>query len=540
MSASISRGSRRQVSKFNRKYRKQTEDFFAGRSKVISALGNYRDVVGTFKNQLNRHQRKYDDMTHHSTVRNDYAHLFQPSDDIFDSSGQTGDGRRPQFKDLEMLAFERVGIGRYFTQLFAGKCVRTGFDLYAWDNNLKRHKEMMINLLRAKFFTEQIHWVTSELIYGTSFLLKYWTAHDKFHLPPPKTPPRAYKAFPPTYLTPFNIVDTDMLWEDPSRWEFYGGKYKTARIHPDRVEILCTRPNPNSWIGYSIFEPIYLSASAYMNLIINGAKMTAKWSNVVTSFQMNVPNPSLKMYREFQELIEDMKANLTFVIAKDEKIEFHDTKIGAGLNEFAEILKQDMAAGTGLPLNQTYGRAESGGMGDGGAIMSKQGELETCSNYQADLADNFWALFDQYWDVGEEFLKFRLDFQKSDRSRYEEEQLQWGTELIKAQVEQAKFANLQAAIELQFKLDHPETMIGDQNGGTPGDQTGAGGKKEGNDKEKPERPGNGSAKKEKELTISKDFAGFNDLKEANSIYINNKMRELNLFKPRVIDAEWRR
>ena len=482
-----------------------------------------RSQLGRFQDNLFRHQQRYTKEEHHSKVISDFEAFFEPSNNIFSNSGATGGNERPSFADLEALANERIGIGRYFTSLFAGKCVRNGWDYYDWENNLIRHPEIFKSYYKAKFFTEQIFWVKYELVYGISFMLKYWTAHDKFHLPPPKKPPIAYKALPPTYIIPTNIGETDMLWEDQARWKFRGGKYNTAEIHPNRVEILCTRPNPNDWIGWSIFESIYLSACAYMNLIVGGLKMIAKAGTVATAFTMNVPNPSLAMYRQFEKLVNEMKANLTFILGKDETIQFMDTKVGSGLAELGEFLKEDMCAGTGLPLNQVYGRADGGGLNGAGALISKQGELETMANYQADLADNYWELTNRYWDVEDEFVKFRLDYQKSDRARYEEEGMQWQNEILKAQFETIKLQNLVTATQLQFAIDNPQ--IADQSGGNIANQSGGG-----NGGQKPGNGGNMNTTKETSLQ---------QISKVNQDFISKNYNVIANFKPRIIDAEFR-
>lgn len=491
-----------------------------GKKDIISHVLKSRNQLGRFQDQLYRHQKKYDSSTHHDRVVKDFQSFYQPSDNIYSSSAQSGNNDRPSFSDLEMLANERTGIGKYFTKTFASKTTRNGFDFYDWNNNLIKKPEVFKSLFQAKFFTEQIHWVNYELIYGTSFLLKYWSDHDKYDTPPPKTPPRAYRAFPPTLMSPANISDTEMLWEDEEKWEFYGGKYKSFKIHPDRIEILNTRPNPYDWIGFSIFEPIYLSACGYMNLIVNSIKMVAKYGNVVTAFTMNVPNPSLEMYNEYKELVESMKANLTFILGKEEEIQFLDTKISNGLMEMAEVFKEDMAAGTGLPLNSVYGRSDGGGLSGAGALISKQTELETMSAYQEDLADNYWQMFDRYWDLDDVFVKFRLDDQKSDRARYEEEVLQWQVEMMKAQVETLKLQNLMTATQLQQQIDHPELMIPDSSGGAPNNSIGSGGNgaKKGNESKK---------------------SGMEKIKKANMDFLSKSMEIYQNFEPRIIDLEFR-
>lgn len=490
-----------------------------GKQKATGIILRNRAQLGIFQDRLFRHQQKYGNDIHHKKVMNDYQSYYEPHNNIYDSAGQTGKNDRPDFTDLEYLSDQRIGIGRYFTSIFAGKTVRNGFDFYDWEGNLKKHPEIMKALYKAKFYTEQIQWVKQELIYGTSFLIKYWSTHDKFEQPPPKKPFIACKAFPPSLLMPSNIWESTQgfLSEDEEKWNFIGGKNRTVSIHKDRVEILNTRPNPYDWIGYSLWESIYLSACAYLNLIINGLKMVAKYSNVVVAYHMPVPNPSLKMYKAFQEIINEMKANFTFVMGKDEKLEFLDSKMGTGLMEFGEFLKEDMAAGTGLPLNQTYGRADGGGLQGAGALISKQGELETISNYQSDLADNYWGMLNRYWDLDEEFVKFRLDYQKSDRARYEEEQMQWQNELLKAQVGQIKMQSLLTAMQAQGLL--PNMAVPDQSGGNIGNQTGG------------MQPANQTGTNQ---------SGLAQISKANQDFINHNQKIIRDFKPPVIDVEFRK
>lgn len=516
--------------------RKRTHDFIEGKSNAISMILQNRKQLGTFQDSLFRHQMMYNDpdkKTHHKKVMADFQQFYEPSNDIFSSSGQTGNNNRPTFEDLEMMADSRIGFGRYATTIFAGKCVRNGWDFYDWEGNLKKHPEIMKSLFRAKFFTEHIQWVKQELVYGASYLMKYWSAHDKFDQPPPNKPPIAYHAFPPSILSPINVWESQQayLTEDDELWNFRGGKGKSVQIHKDRVEILNTRPNPYDYIGYSIFEPIYLSACAYMNLIVNGIKMAAKYGNVITAFKMPVPNPSLKMYREFKDIIDEMKATFTFILGKDEELEFLDTKIGSGLMEFGEFLKEDMAAGTGLPLNSVYGRADGGGLSGAGALVSKQGELETMSNYQADLADNYWLMFDRYWDLEDEFVKFRLDYQKTDSARYEEENMQWQNELLKTQVQTLKLQNLLTAMQAQGMLPNmaPEGEGGEggqDNGGNGGVPNQSGGSI-------PNQTGGSSG------TGMTQINNYNTNK-AQQDFINSNFDIIRNYKVPVIDIEFRK
>jgi len=474
---------------------------------------------------------------HHSRVISDYQEFFSFKDDIYSSSAHSGDNNRPDYKELEMAANERVGVGSNFTTMFARKCGRNWFDLFDWDGNYVRKKRIMKNLYKANFFTEYLQWMRYELIYGTSFLWKIWTSNDskKLDTKPPNTPPRAYKAIPVSYLHPTNLIEGQTIWDDDTKWSFYGGKYRAQKIHQDRIEVLNTRPNPNEWMGYSILEPIWLSISAYFNLIVNSIKMISKFSNVVVAFTMGVPNPSKEMYDEYAELIESMKANFTFVLGQGETLEFIDTKAGKGLMEIGEFFKEDMAAGTGLPLNQVYGRAEGGGLQGAGALVSKQTELETTANYQADVADNIWYLLNQYWDVEDLFVKFRLESQKTDLARYEEEGTQWDNEIRKAQWEGYKLDNLMKAMNFQMRLENPQLMFANQGMNQAQGQTGIGSSNQGQVANQsgaiPIKPKNGNG------VNKKTTSPMQQVQKINKDFINHQLQDLN-FTPRVIDAEF--
>jgi len=512
--------------------RKQTRDFLDKKERVLEIVSKNRNDLGIFQDMLFRHQQKYKKDVSHEKVMNDYQSFYRFSDNIYSSSAQSGDNTRPTFQELEMAAFERSGIGRYITFHFGTACVKNGFDFFDWEGNYVRKKNIKKDLFKAKFNTEHLHWVVYELIYGISFLVKYWSSHDKYDTPPPRNrPPLAYKAMPPTLLSPANITDTKMLWEDEDAWDFYGGKYNSFKIHRDRVEILCTRPNPNSWIGFSIIEPVYLSYAGYLNLIINGVKAVAKYGNVVAAFTMAYPNPSKQMYLEYKELVESMKASMTFILGKEESIEFLDTKIGQGLAELGEFLKEDIMAGTGLALNNVFGRSEGGGLQGAGALLADQHELNTKANYQADLADNYWAMMDKHWDVEDLLVRFRLEQQKTDRARYEEELLQWQIEALKAQVEATKLQNLLTAMQGQMAAENPQMTptggaVPNQTGGLPANQTGV--------------PGNGGKQQlENKNSPQQSTLSLQKIKKANQDFIANNYKILRNFNPRIIDIEFR-
>lgn len=417
--------------------------------------------------------------------RRDYQEFYRASDDIYAESGQTGNSNRPSWSDLEALANERCGFGWYLTKGLAGDVVRNGFEFVNYEGRVVPKPQIYKWCVKSDFNNQLEELVRYERIYGTSFLLKYYSKNDNYKTPPPRKPPISFQAFPPTVLTPTNLTDTNMLDYDQEVWEFMGGTTNHVEIHKDRIHVLCTRPQPYDWQGLSIFEPIFLSASGYLNLVINGVKMMAKYGNVVTSFTMNEENPTIEMYQEYEELINSFKAAYTFILGKGEEINFQDTKISNGLAELAEFLKEDISSGSGVPLNQLFGRAVSGGIGGAGALTAERGKIQTISNIQHNIADDVWKIMRSCgWNVEGLLVRFRLDLQKTEMAKLEERNLELQNYILEEQLKQLQLNTMMQAQQMQMMMTNPEAFLPEQvtqaegqaqlpdkRGGNPADQT---------------------------------------------------------------------
>ena len=406
------------------------------------------DILGKIRSMVQRHRR-------------DFQQFYSPSDDIYAENAQSGDNARPSFSDLEALGNERCGFGFALTKLLAGDVVRNGFEFVDYMGKTVPKPNIYKWCVKSDFNNQLETLLRYERIYGTSFLLKYWSNKDNYEKAPPKKPPTKFQAFPPTVLTPVNLTDTNLLDYEQEVWEFQGGTLNTALIHRDRIHVLCTRPMPYSWLGLSIFEPIYLSASGYLNLVINGVKMMAKYGNVVTSFTMNEENPSLEMYQEYEELINEFKAAYTFILGKGEEINFQDTKISNGLAEIAEFLKEDISSGTGIPLNQLFGRSVSGGIGGAGALTAERGKIQTISNIQHNIHDDVWKILNSSgWNLEGLLVRFRLDLQKTEMAKLEERSLELQNYILEEQLKQLQLQTMAQALQMQMMQDNPELMLG--------------------------------------------------------------------------------
>jgi len=65
-------------------------------------------------------------------------------------------------------------------------------------------------------------------------------------------------------------------------------------------------------------------------------------------------------------------ANNFFFLGKDDKLEFPTTNIGDGIYNLAELFKEDISAGTRIPLNELFGRTESGGISGTGNLTAER------------------------------------------------------------------------------------------------------------------------------------------------------------------------
>ena len=433
--------------------------------KVLDTEQYATELISKMKSYIRNHRR-------------DFKNFYSPSDDAWGES-RSGDDRRPSFQDLEALANERCGFGFQLTRMLAEDAVRNGFEFVDYEGVVQKKRNIFKWLIASDFHNQWGNHVTFDRSHGISFLMKYWSRNDKYDKPAPKIPPIKFQSFPPSILTPTNLTDSNLLDYDSDVWEFQGGHLQTVEIHRSRIHVLCTRPIPYDWRGLSIFEPIYLSASAYLNLIINGTKMLAKYGNVVTAFTMNEENPSLAMYQEYEELINEFKAAYTFILGKGEEINFQDTKIGSGIKEFAEFLKEDISSGSGIPLNQLFGRAVSGGIGGAGALTAERGKIQTISNIQHSISDDVWRVInDCGFNLEGLLVRFRLDLQKTEMAKLEERSLTLENFIKEEQLKMLQLQTMGMAMEMQRQVDNPEIM----------NLTGPGGQEQG---KLPNRSGNG-------------------------------------------------
>lgn len=414
--------------------------------------------------------------------RSDFKKYYAPSDDIYKSNPTGKDTWRPPLQDLKMIMDSRVGWGQRVTRGLAASAVRNQMDFF----DIRTEKIVKGNpeiskikqwTLRTNFWNWFEEALAFERGYGIAFLVFYWGKDDDFSKPPPRNkPPESFDAFPPTVLYVTNLTETGKLDYDKDVWEFAGGIFSQSQIHKDRVYPLSTRKVTFDWLGLSVFEPIWLSAMAYFQIIQGGVKNISKWGEIIPIFRMAQEQPNRTTYLKYLELVETFRQNYMFILGAGDSMEVLDSKVGQGLQEFGEFIKEDIVSGTGTTLNWLFGRSVTGGVGGQGALTSERAVIATIANIQHDISFPLWEIFSRWFEVKYLRPQFKLDLQKTNSARLAEEQLEIQTDIMREQYKMIKMQRiaLKDQIDAGFHMNEGsgEALIEEQGGAGGGQSQG--------------------------------------------------------------------
>ena len=381
---------------------------------------------------------------------------------------------RPPMQDLQRIMDSRVGWGQKVTRQIAAHAVRNKLDFIDIRTEKPSNSPEIVQIkqwaLRTNFWNAFEDCLAFERGYGTAFLVFYWSKNDKFDTPPPRNqPPKSYDAFPPTILYPLNLTETGKLDYDKDVWEFGGGIFSQSKVHRDRVYALCTRRVPFDWLGLSIFEPIWLSTMSYFQIVQGGVKNISKWGEIIPIFRMPQEQPNREMYQEYLDLVETFRQNYMFILGATDNVEVVDTKIGQGLSEFAEFIKEDICSGTGTTLNWLFGRSVTGGIGGQGALTSERAIIATIANIQHDIGYPLWEIFNRWFQVDYLRPQFALDLQKTKAARLAEEAMELQNKMLQEQYKMLKLQRLafkdQTDLGLHVNEPSEQMLFGGGKGG---------------------------------------------------------------------------
>jgi len=397
--------------------------------------------------------------------QSDFNNFYSATDNISNASGSGVQSDSQNLLELDFLANKRLGVGNAITQGFSEDA------LFNWFNPKKvdtKNSHVVVKgfnkwILDTDFKNQAINWNTHKRIFGIGLLCKFWTNHDDMSQPAPRTPPRKFQVISPIYLSPINSWDTRYIDYDEENWRFMGGNLKVKQIHKSRIEVLRGVPQQSSYRGLSVLETVYLPLICYYNAIIYVTRALSKFGNMTPVLHSGSTIPTPNEYTEFLALMQEFVMNGFFYLGKDDKIEYPNTNIGAGLFDTLEILKEEMASGTRIPLNQLFGRSESGGIAGTGNLTAERKYLNLLANEETKISDDFLRIFgDARFDFDGLELDWNLALQKTREQQLLEEQLELNNTLLKQQVKMMKREGTMMKAQQELFDEHKDQFSAEQ------------------------------------------------------------------------------
>ena len=403
----------------------------------------------------------------------DFASHYLPMDDIYASSG-TGTDDQSSLTQFQWIAERRIGLGPKLTRKPATDAVQNRFKVFNIETDEEdKFPELYEWIKKTDFFNQLAEALYFERTYGMGLLMKYYTENDKerqeFDDEAPKgKPPIALQALPPTYLAPIDTYRTSYLDTDPQKWNFQGGMYNSQKIHHSRIEVLMTRRVPDRWRGLSVFEPIWIPLMSYFQAQIYMLRAFARLGNTITAFKVDTEEELADVFTQYSELIDEMKMNGIFIGRKGDELQMVNTQIGTGLKDLMEEWKEDISAGTSIPVPIIWGRVTAAGMSGAAYLMAERYYWTEISNIQTSITDDCIRIFE---DAGFDFTNRRIEWNlavtKTDQQRLLDEGMELQNEMMKEQLIQAQLNTQMMAEQYQagthLQPDQPDQPNQQQN-----------------------------------------------------------------------------
>jgi hypothetical protein len=470
--------------------------------------------------------------------REDFGNHYNPSDDIF-STTQTGanSDARPAIQDMIALAEMRTGVAFKIANKFPSDATKNWF--YFADMNRKeipmpKIEEWMKKLDLRNQWTEACK---GDCKTGAGFLIKYWgNKKDKdgklipenMQEPPPKNiPPVAVQALSAQHMSPTNTFESRgraNFVED--MWEFNGGKLNAQFIHKDRVEVIITEPSSYDWRGLGKLEPCWLSLKSYFNCIIFLTKGFGKWGNTVPILKMGDSESNRNAFNNWLGLMQDFVMNGFYLIGKEDELDFVTTNLGAGMTEYIEVLKEDIAAGTSIPVAVLFSRTVTNALGNIGMLPHERIYMNELANYQLSITDNLHRFIGKYWNLEGKQIIWNLAIQKSKEQRLNEDNMEYQNELLELQVKMAKIQYKTQKMQFDIMKENPQLMMMQQQPETTNQNT----------PDKPSTSGNQQPTSNAEKNKSSIKSPQPESKNIKSDCLDTKKKELRAMHPKWVES----
>ena len=358
----------------------------------------------------------------------DFINYLLPTDDTFATTG-SGEDLSGSWAQYEYLSEKRIGIGQKITKFPAEDAVREGFKLLdAKTGKVEKRPDIEQWLDDTDFLNEFATAIYYERVYGTSFLIKYYSEDDKAK-GVMGTPVKAsegsivaFEAHPPTLLTPIDAHKSNKLDKNPQKWSLMGGYYDPQRIDSSRVRVLMSRPVHSRWYGLSIWEPIWDSAIPYYQALIFLLRGFSKWGNTIVKYIIDSEEDIDTLFDKHADLIEEMKMNGTFLGVRGTEIDFQPTQLATGLRDMIEIWLEDIASGTGIPVPILMGRVVASGLGNNGYAIMERYYWNMIKKIQRSFTDDVLAILKEAgFDMTGLKIDWNLSITKTDQQRLQDE-----------------------------------------------------------------------------------------------------------------------
>ena len=414
-------------------------------------------------------------------TKSDFVPYYKPSDDIYGSA--TGLDERPSVEDLAAICNTRMGCVWNATAGMSGDATRN-WHKFAEPDSLKEKKNddtkaALKYAVKTDLKNQSQQWLRYALGMGTGFLIKYWTANDIKHMEEPPNlnkPPKKFRAFSPRYMQPVNLDKSNELNFQEDVWKFSGGVVNSSyAIHQDRIEVLTLYPEEGHWRGLSLVEPVWIPLMGYFQGFIYLTKALRNWGDTVPVMFSGEGLPKDTEITSILDLMDEYQMNYKWALGKDDRLEFVQTKIGAGIKEVFETYKEELSSAWRIPLNQLFGRSDGGGLAGAGALVTKEDYLQEVSNKEMAMSDNLMKVYSEAgFKVDMYDILWNIAIKKTDEQRYKEEGMETQNKILTEQWRQAKLQT--AMLKLQVEAARwqgimPEGEEGEGEEGSPGENS---------------------------------------------------------------------
>ena len=292
----------------------------------------------------------------------------------------------------------------------------------------------------------------------------------------PKTHPESFVTFSSYFMTPTNNYQPNHLDYDRSKWNFTGGLNGAFNIHHSRVFVYEGLREPMGLRGIALGELCWTAWMCYLNIQYYILKGLAQLGTVTVGISVDREFPTTAETTQYLALLKTMRANNFYVLGRGAQLHVENAaaKLGGGIKDFMEFLKEDISAATVFPKNQMFGRPEGGGLAGAGAVVSKEDYLASnLSPKQSKIKpDMMWILRNMCGFSGLEGIipRFKIDLHKTQEQRFKEQLMKEQvsqTEMMTEQMElsqglfkkQIKLQKEMADVQLKMLQDNPEQLL---------------------------------------------------------------------------------